>query len=239
MTKFFRNDQSALTCLEFEDRVNELLDSRKDPGADESLIEHAKDCSDCELFASNYAIFNQLEVGPVEIIAAESKQGRTGAGRRLAVLSSVAAAMFVCGLMLAGGSQTGHSDPAVVMLAEVASPESERLVTELWEAGSTEKVSIASPGGREKMPASLQAGQAFASTKFAAVNWIDLEKNLESLQPVFGYSRRIPVVSSVQSTVDLTIGLIRAKKEQGEFPSMREKAAPDYGFLLDRFDNLA
>jgi hypothetical protein len=240
MRKSLQANQRALTCVEFENRVNELLDSRQDPSVDASLNEHSKECGDCENFANRYAIFGQLEVAVASnVVAAKPKRRLAGSEKRLAVLSLVAAAMLVCGLLLVDVSQSDQNGPAVVMLDEIAAPDSEIGEDAVWEVGPTESAPIASPNEGEKMPASLQAGQAFASTNLTAVSWLDLEKNLESLQPVFGYSRRIPVVSSVQSTVDLTIGLIRAKNEQGEFPSPPKGTAPDYGLLLYHFDSLA
>ena len=98
MRKSLQANQRALTCVEFENRVNELLDSRQDPSVDALLNEHSKECGDCENFANRYAIFGQLEVAVASnVVAAKPKRRLAGSEKRLAVLSLDAGLWSVVG----------------------------------------------------------------------------------------------------------------------------------------------
>ncbi|HEV3418471.1 MAG TPA: hypothetical protein VG056_16735 [Pirellulales bacterium] len=49
-------------CVQFEMRLNELLDERSSPDADLELVEHARDCSDCaDLLAAHELLLDGVE----------------------------------------------------------------------------------------------------------------------------------------------------------------------------------
>lgn len=243
MIKSIRDKQRSLTCAEFENRVNQLLDSRHDLGADLLLEKHALGCKQCQSVIASYSIFNPFEDAPLAALAvAESVRGDQAAERPWLVLSVVAAAILACGLLLANVSQSAENGSVSLVLADSIASKSDALGLSLGEVGASDAarhVAVVGLSEDGKMPASLKAGQAFATANLRAVSWSELERNLESLQPVFGYSRRIPVVSSVQSTVDLTIGLIRANSQDGFLRSGQKNTTPHYGFLLNQSDCIA
>src|SRR5688572_20655428 len=56
----------AMQCVEFEDRLNRLLDHRLSPDADESLTSHAGECEDCAgLFQAQRRLLAGLRSGRV------------------------------------------------------------------------------------------------------------------------------------------------------------------------------
>ena len=238
MIKSLDENRSSLTCCEFENRVNEMLDSRLDPCVDTQIVAHVRFCGECKSLLSTYSIFRDAEfcqaVDPINVIDRQNEAAK----KRWAISSVVAAALLVGCLLLAEVTQNDFGEAKSVAIAEIVSSESERSISEDWENRPAEPISVVGhSNATQKFPASMEVGRAFANTNLGAVSWSEWGRNLESLQPVLDYSRRLPVVSSVQSTVDLTLGLIRAKTQ--EVVPRRESATPEYGILLNQFDDLA
>lgn len=49
-----------MKCKEFESSLNELLDLRRDPESDSTLLAHAQECPECEQTLEYYSAFAQL-----------------------------------------------------------------------------------------------------------------------------------------------------------------------------------
>jgi hypothetical protein len=114
-------------CVQFEMRLNELLDERSSPDADLDLLEHARDCSDCaDLLAGHELLLNGVQTleSPgagadfAVRVAAELADSRRPLWRRWmwSVPAVAAAALVAVGLwrMLNAPSYEGRSTDRLV-----------------------------------------------------------------------------------------------------------------------------
>jgi hypothetical protein len=76
-----------MQCIEFETRLNDLLDERRSPSIDRILAEHADSCASCaELLASHESLLEGLQGSPKVRLSADERRMFTEK-----VLSAVAA----------------------------------------------------------------------------------------------------------------------------------------------------
>lgn len=117
-----------MNCVQFEDRLNDLLDERRDPAADSQLVEHARVCPACRAVQRSYdkllAAVAALgcptpSPGLVDRIQRSLEQapqpaapGAVGAGRSLAWFALAASILLLVALGI-GRWPVGRPTPVV------------------------------------------------------------------------------------------------------------------------------
>lgn len=61
-------------CILFHNRVNDLLDERKDPIQDNEIQQHADRCERCREDLKGYQVFGQVLCGPTTVVQRRSSQ---------------------------------------------------------------------------------------------------------------------------------------------------------------------
>jgi len=238
-------NNKTISCDEFEFRVNELLDQRTSLTEDALLSNHAEDCHSCESLLNQYAVFNDYDglLDPIEdsgefkLMSAPAKRN---AAKRWTVVTSVAVAMLMAVVLLVAteppmvsptaGLNTPTGPVAMASAPElaIAAPELAAETASAAELVTPDAVYVSAQVGSVKLPGNLQLGHSLANVNLELMNWNGIEKNLESIQPVLKYSGRIPVISSVQNTVNMTLGWLRSGKSQDQAAPTAPKSEPDF-----------
>lgn len=211
-------EQTSLSCEDFEDRVNELLDQRVSPRKDSLIQRHADNCPPCREIMQAYLTVDdsmKLLKADIESMLRES-QGRDCPRRSQIsrVTAIVASAALIVLLGLGWGQLTRSANPSIAQ-ADLVLP---------------------APLFQPVQPESNVGGTAVTvSNEFAGKLPTDEFRTIaHQLAPIIRYSSSLPGVRPMSGTVNIAIEyLIRTLERQ------QPKVDPDLGQTFDHRQLLA
>ena len=264
---FGQADQVAVSCENFESRINELLDKRVELSRVPSLKAHTDGCMSCRQTLQQY---DQLTVMLGSAVGNTIVEHCADAGRRprkfwQKLPTSIAAPLSIVAMLAVlvgiGNHFNGTTNEALSSVAvapviltnspETESPEVASATTSVIPA--IEQVSLAGPSSVLQLQGLVDSGSEWlaAGRQQAAViqglsdvrldlDLDQLEARLTSLQPVLSYSGRIPALSPMQGTVCFTLGWLKKGKtaEQPKLDSIPNTGA-DLGMRRPLMPELA
>jgi hypothetical protein len=254
-----------MNCQQFDDRVQDLLDQRRDPRWDQKVLRHAEQCESCRKSLACYSALNVLSAdrlsGKSKIPVRSGSLQRPMASSRLATghsvsigrtwkVASVLAAML---LILAGLTVFSNSPGTRFSTASTAEMAAGPFTGENMAIGPEFASRSAFDGllVARLIPSRMPAWSDF-SLDSISLEHIDLvalvpehpastvralPATIQSIAPIYEYSSGIPVVNTWTSSVNYTLNLLKTNWKTHPAPA---KPETDNGFGTSRgmTDNL-
>ena len=206
-------DNESLTCEAFENRVHQILDDRLTLTGDARLMEHAAQCSDCEIKLLDYDSFDDsisfLKHSIVDVTCIVEDDGSNNPlFHRAAGLAFLAAMLLVCLNVFSGLSPNRPGNFSQRIPAEEAATVQSSPVIGL--AMTRPSVNLESVV-RIKRRATPDTSPFSPNFRVAdnipqlptAPDWEVVSKQLETLEPV------LTGVKKIHGTLNVTIELLR------------------------------
>jgi len=231
----------SLNCETFEDRIHQILDDRLTLTGDALLMEHAAQCELCEDKLLDYdSVGDSIKLlkEDIDLILGKVDQPlrKPLTDRPIALIASLAAAFLICVATFQGLAPDQSSQNARRMVAPTLSnahPSIPSANSSLSAINPRITPDAKTPAKRRATPNTSPFSKNFsvASTipRIPTVsNWQDVSRQLESFEPVLNYSAEIPGVRAMQTSINMTIEMLRQSLSNSE-----TDLDPDLGFSID------
>ena len=211
----------SLNCAAFEDRVQQILDERLTLTGDAPLMEHAAQCSQCEIKLYDYDSFDDsisfLKQNFADVPRMVDVDGSSGAfSHSLFGLAGLAAALLIF-LNIFGWATTNHSD-GFARLTETEA------TAQPINSSAMSRLAVAQPAAAPKLRFVSKSYRVTPDTSPfspnfrvadnlprlpAAPDWETVSLPLETLMPVLNYSTELPAINSFHCALNVTFELLR------------------------------
>lgn len=192
-----------ISCATFETRINDLLDARRDPAADETLIRHADHCAACQaVFADYLALDDSLSNIVWDAKTLERLAAPTAAVRpyRLWWSAALAATLLIAFNSIFGSSPWGDNNATASKQV----------------SAKAQKPPIVAVPQSDRQPQQRLGNDSIAKplvgSGLTPVSWNELSQRLQPvLNPYYQFSAELPGIRPIQSSLNLTIDWVQEK----------------------------
>lgn len=244
-----------MSCLQFENRIHELLDDRRSLHTDPLLLDHARSCTACQELLNDYCWLQPVAFANADNLrarvaaVADLKLKRRTGSRRPVTKAVFAAAGIAAALLLvlsfAGWNQPNDGFDALTWndpVAEVAvSAETQLLLAEsdlnVVSENPTQVRPAMTVAFLENPPSLMELARATPQVVELVgmpptSHWEKFSSSLDPLNPYWKYSVELPGVRPVHGSVNLTVELLKSSLERSS------DRKPDLGWSPRRLHEL-